>query len=313
MPKPGAPALLPDLSAKIIVVTGANSGLGYETTLALAGAGATVILGCRDVARAAEAAAAIRAQHPAARLEVEALDLASLASVAAFADAIAQRHQRLDVLCNNAGVMALPRRLTADGFEMQFGTNHLGHFALTGRLLPLLLRAERARVVTVSSLYHRGGRVRFDDLTWERGYRKWAAYSMSKLANLLFTYELQRRIDAAGRDLMSVAAHPGYAATNLQQAAPRMTGSAAANAFYGFANALFAQSAARGALPQIHACTAPEVRGGDFFGPRGPLELWGAPRRVSSSAESHREDAADRLFSVSEALTGVKYALAASE
>ncbi len=303
---------LPNLEGRNIVVTGANSGLGFETVRALAGAGATVTMACRDLARAEDAAAAVRRYHPRARLELLRLDLASLDSVADFAERLAERCPRLDVLCNNAGVMALPWRQTADGFEMQFGTNHLGHFALTGRLLPLLLAAPDSRVVTVSSIYHRFGRLRWDDLGSEATYRKWPAYSMSKLANLLFATELQRRLAGAGHSTISVAAHPGYSATNLQQAGPRLAGATWTGGVMAAGNALLAQSAARGALPQLYACAAPEVVGGAYYGPAGPFELWGSPRRVEPVAAARSVEDAARLWILSEELTGVGYAALAT-
>src|SRR5713101_6111374 len=202
---------IPDLSGKTIVVTGGNSGIGYEAALEFARKRAKVILACRDLGKARTAADQIAASSPGADVEVMALDLSSLASIRAFADAFHLQHPALHVLCNNAGVMAIPYRSTVDGFEMQFGTNHLGHFALTGLLLDRLLATDGARVVNVSSGAHRMGRMHFDDLQWEHGYRKWPAYGQSKLANLLFTFELQRRVDAAGKKLISVACHPGYA------------------------------------------------------------------------------------------------------
>jgi len=216
---------IPDLGGKTIVVTGANSGLGFEASRAFARNGARVVLACRNVEKAAAARDDILASAPRANVEIRALDLASLASVRAFADSLVSNHERLDVLCNNAGVMALPRRETADGFEMQLGTNHLGHFALTGLLLPLLKRTG-ARVVTQSSGAHRMGRIDFDDLHGRRYYGRWRAYGQSKLANLLFAYELQRRLENEGVGVISVACHPGYAATELQFAAARMEGAA---------------------------------------------------------------------------------------
>ena len=209
------------------------------------------------------------------------LDLASLASIRAFADAFRSRYQAFHILLNNAGVMALPYRRTADGFEMQFGTNHLGHFALTGLLLEPLLATERARVVTVSSTVHQIGRMRFDDPHGERGYQRWLAYGRSKLANLLFTYELQRRFTARNINAISVAAHPGYAATNLQSASARMEGPALHTWMLGLTNRVMAQSAAMGALPLLYACTAPEVQGGDYIGPDGFMEQ----RRVSKESQ----------------------------
>ena len=199
---------------------------------------------------------------------------------------------------NNAGVMALPYRKTADGFEMQFGTNHLGHFALTGLLLDRLLKTNGARVVTVSSGAHRMGRIRFDDPQWEQGYRKWPAYGQSKLANLLVAYELQRRLAAAGAKAISVAAHPGYASTNLQAVGPQMQGSSLLERLMEIGNALFSQNAAMGALPQIYAAVAPGVQGGDYYGPDGIGELWGHPRKVTSNASSQDVNAARRLWTL---------------
>jgi NAD(P)-dependent dehydrogenase (short-subunit alcohol dehydrogenase family) len=302
----------PDQTGKTILVTGANSGLGYETALALAGKGARVLIACRDLAKGREAEARIRAAHPRATVTVLALDLASLDDVRRAADAVHGETTRLDVLVNNAGVMALPYRKTRDGFEMQLGTNHLGPFALTGLVLDLLLATPGARIVTVSSGFHRLAEIRFDDPQWERGYSKWPAYGQSKVANLLFAYELQRRLAAAHAGAISVAAHPGYAATNLQFAGPRMEGSSMAERFSAIGNRLFAQSAAMGALPQLYAATAPDVRGGDYFGPSRIGELWGAPRKVVSNAHSNDATAAGRLWTLSEQLTGVRYGALAS-
>lgn len=298
---------IPDLSGKTILVTGGNSGIGYEAARQFARQGAHVVLACRDVQKGHTARGALQSEHPQASVEAMELDLASLASVRAFAEAYRTRHQRLDVLCNNAGVMALPYRKTADGFEMQFGTNHLGHFALTGLLLDRLLRTAGARVVTVSSGMHRMGRIRFGDLQWERGYRRWAAYGQSKLANLLFAYELQRRLDGAQAAVLSVACHPGYAATNLQLAGPRMAGSSVMEMFAQFLNQLVAQTAESGALPTLYAATAPEVGGGDYIGPDGLGEMRGSPTKGRSSARSHDREVAGKLWDISEKLTGVRY------
>jgi len=299
---------IPDLSGKTILVTGGNSGIGYEAARQFARKGAHVVLACRDVQKAQAARATITSEHPPAVVEPLELDLASLASVRAFAAAYRTRHKRLDVLCNNAGVMALPYRKTADGFEMQFGTNHLGHFALTGLLLDLVLQTPAARVVTVSSGAHRMGRIRFGDLHWERGYRKWAAYGQSKLANLLFAYELQRRLDGAKATAISVACHPGYAATNLQFAGPRMAGSSVMETLARLLNQLVAQNAEMGALPTLYAATASGVRGGDYIGPDGLGELRGHPTQVRSNGRSHDRDVATKLWEISERLTGVRYA-----
>jgi hypothetical protein len=298
---------IPDLSGKTIIVTGGNSGIGYEAALAFARKRAEVILACRDLGKARTAAAQIGASAPGAKVEVMELDLSSLASVRGFSDAFHLQHPALHVLCNNAGVMAIPYRQTADGFEMQFGTNHLGHFALTGLLLDRLIATAGARVVNVSSGAHRMGSIRFDDLQWRNGYRKWMAYGQSKLANLLFTFELQRRADAAGQKLLSVACHPGYAATNLQAVGPQMSGSSTMEYLTQVANRMLAQSSAMGALPTEYAAVAPEVHGGDYFGPDGIAELWGHPVKVGCSAAARDSTAGARLWEVSEQLTGVHY------
>jgi NAD(P)-dependent dehydrogenase (short-subunit alcohol dehydrogenase family) len=298
---------IPPQSGKTFVITGANSGIGYEAALQLAGKGAHVVLACRDQAKGQQAVAAIEAAHPAASVALMELDLANLQSIRRFADALRAASPALHGLCNNAGVMAIPYRRTADGFEMQFGTNHLGHFALTGLLLEPLLATPGARVVNVSSNAHKFGSMRWDDLQWERGYRKWFAYSQSKLANLLFSHELQRRLAGAGAGLISVACHPGYAATNLQGAGPRMQGSSVTEAVMEFANRVFAQTAAMGALPTLYAATAPDIRGGDYIGPDGLGEQWGSPKKVQSTARARDADAQRRLWEISEQLTGVRY------
>ncbi|TYK45910.1 oxidoreductase [Actinomadura decatromicini] len=296
---------IPGLRGRRAVVTGANSGIGYHTALQLARHGASVVLACRSAERGQAAFDRMRAAAPDADLVLGSLDLADLASVRTFAD----RHggEPLDILVNNAGVMALPRRSTADGFEMQFGTNHLGHFALTGLLLDALRSAASlrgpARVVTVTSAFAWTGRLSFDDLQGERRYRKWSAYSQAKLANLIFAKELDRRV----RELTSVAAHPGYAATNLQQAGPRMQGSSLMEKATGLGNALMAQSAAEGALPSLYAATSPDVEGGACYGPR-LLQYRGSPAKVVTPPQADRAGLGERLWDVSEALTGVAYA-----
>ena len=294
---------IPDQSGRLAIVTGANSGLGRSTAWELARAGATVIIACRNTAKGEEAATRIRQDVPAADLRVLALDLADLASVRSFADGLVV--DRVDILVNNAGVMAPPRRLTADGFESQLGTNHLGHFALTGHLLPRLLAAPAPRVVTVSSGAHRIGRIRFDDLQGERRYVAWLAYGQSKLANLMFCFELQRRAVEAGTALKSVAAHPGYAATNLQFAAPRLP-----DRMIMRVTNLVAQSAEMGALPSLYAATAPDLPGGSFVGPDGLMEQRGYPHVVTAAGKAYDEDAWRRLWEVSEELTGVRYQFA---
>jgi NAD(P)-dependent dehydrogenase (short-subunit alcohol dehydrogenase family) len=301
---------IPDCSGRTVVVTGANSGLGFETTKALAAKGAHVVMACRNTERGETARRDIERDQPDASLAVHELDLANLASVEAFAGAVDDEYDRLDALCNNAGVMHLPRRETADGFEMHIGTNHLGHFALTGRLLSKLRATPDSRVVTVSSELHRRGELDFDDLHGEDGYDRYAAYSQSKLANLLFAYELQRRLDAAAADTISVACHPGYAATNLQFAGPEMEGSRLRKTVMWVGNLLFAQDAAQGALPQLYAMTAPGVSGGDFYGPGGFMSMRGAPESQRSNAASHDAVDARRLWELSEEVTGVTYTLA---
>ncbi len=298
---------IPDQAGRVVVVTGATSGLGRQTALALARRGASVTLAVRDADRGAAAKGFIKREVPAADVSVGLVDLASLASVADFAAEFVGTHPGVDVLVNNAGVMALPRRTTVDGFELQFATNHLGHFALTGRLLPLLLARPGARVVTVSSGAAQMGRMHFSDLEGERRYQRWMAYAQSKLANLLFAFELDRRVRAAGVDLVSVAAHPGYAATNLQAVGPRMTGNMIAERMADFGNRLVAQSDAQGALPQLYAATAPGVQGGDYFGPDGLFGLRGAPTKVRPPGRALDAAAAHLLWDRSEELTEVRY------
>ena len=296
-----------DLTGRRILITGSNSGIGLEAARLLAAHGAAVTIACRDLTKGHQAMEAIRTTVPDADLELLELDLADLTIVAAAAEEFRSRWERLDVLINNAGVMALPFRQTVDGFEMQFGTNHLGHFALTGQLLPALLAAPAPRVVTLSSGMHKFGRMNFDNLDASRGYRKWPVYSMSKLANLQFTFELHRRATAAGLPLLAVAAHPGYASTNLQGAGPRMAGAAIGPGAWSVFNAIAGQSAARGVLPTVYAATAPDVKGGDYIGPDGIGELRGNPVKVGATRAAKDPVQAARLWSVSEDLTGVVY------
>jgi NAD(P)-dependent dehydrogenase (short-subunit alcohol dehydrogenase family) len=302
------PSQIPAQTGKVALITGANSGIGFEAARGLARAGAHVVLACRDLDKAHAAEARLRAEIPDAVLEPLALDLSHLESVRVAARHFASAHEQLDVLCNNAGVMAIPRRESADGFEMQFAVNHLGHFALTGMLLPTLLRTPSARIVTVSSSAHRIGSMRFDDLDGARSYHKWVAYGQSKLANLLFAYELHRKLAAAGAHAISVACHPGYAATNLQHVGPQLTGARVAALVYRLGNALIAQSAEHGAWPTLYAATAPDVSSGDYIGPSGPGELFGKPEHVRSSSVSHDVELARRLWQISVARTGVDYA-----
>jgi NAD(P)-dependent dehydrogenase (short-subunit alcohol dehydrogenase family) len=296
-------AEIPSQLGRTAVVTGATGGLGYETALALAKAGSEVILTGRDDRKGRSAIEKISREVTAAKVSYEHLDLASLASVADFAQRMHARHS-VDLLINNAGVMALPRRqTTADGFEMQFGTNHLGHFALTARLMPLLRRASGPRVVSVSSLAHRTGFVDFDDLQGARVYSPWKAYGQSKLATLMFALELQRRSDAAGWNLISNAAHPGFARTGLFASGPGGLLSLATD----LAAPFFGHSAADGALPILFAATSPEARPGAYYGPGGIGELRGAPARALIMPQARDAAAAARLWNVSEKLAGTSF------
>ena len=298
-------ANIPDLTGKVVAVTGASSGIGFEAAKEFARKGAETILACRSPERGQRAVDAIRAEVPGARADLMLLDLASLASIERFAVAFSKRYSRLDVLANNAAVMGGPYAQTEDGFERQVGTNHLGHFALTGRLLDVLLATPEARVVNVSSLAHRRGQIDLDDLLYEKGgYGGWTAYFRTKLLNLLFTYELQRRFERAGAEAHSLAAHPGFTATHL--------GDDLANRWkfewwYRLFNVLV-QGPAMGALPTLRAATDPEAKGGQYYGPRGLFEERGRPVVVTSSEASHNEADARRLWAISEELTGVRYA-----
>lgn len=297
---------IPDQTGRTIIVTGANSGLGFETTLALARKGAHVLMACRSADKAEAARAEIVRQVPHASLEVHALDLGSLASVRAFAASFTAQYQQLDILFNNAGVMAPPRRETEDGFELQFGTNHLGHFALTGLVLDRLLATPGSRIVGVTSVAHHMGRIDFADLQRRQSYDRWQAYGQSKLANILFSFELHRRLSAAQARTISVAAHPGYSNTHLQAAGPGMDGKSGSYHIFQYTNELMAQSAAMGTLPQLYAGTAPGVLGGDYYGPEW-FGFRGYPQRRKPNQSAYDAEVAARLWQVSEELTGVSY------
>ncbi len=292
---------VPDVSGKVAIVTGANSGIGYETARVLAQRGATVIMACRNLDKANSAAEQIRALRPTGEIVVMQLDLADLDSVRQFAEHFQAEHNRLDLLINNAGIMVPPFGTTEQGFEQQFGVNHLGHFALTAGLIDRLIETPGARVVNVSSSAHRFGKVDFEDLNWQhKEYSAMGAYGQSKLANLLFTYELQRKLEQASHGTIAVAAHPGYTATNLQGDTAPMQ----------LMNRLVAQPQPMGALPTLYAATARDVRGGQYFGPSGILEMGGNPERVESNARSHDKGNAYQLWTVSEALTDTPLSLA---
>ena len=289
---------VPGQQGRLAVVTGANTGLGFETARVLAARGASVVLAVRDTEKGKAAAARIAGTTPGANVMVQPLDLASLESIRAAAGALRARHPAIDLLVNNAGVMFPPKQATRDGFELQFGTNHLGHFALTGLLLEQMLPVPGSRVVTVSSLAHRvRARINFDDLQGERSYSRVAAYGQSKLANLMFAYELARRLSGAGATI-AVAAHPGLAATELSRYTP---------AIVAFSYALVSQHAAMGALPVLRAATDPGVAGGQYYGPRGFFGARGYPTLAHSSRRSRDTAVQRRLWAVSEELTGVTF------
>ena len=288
---------LGDQNGRVAIVTGANSGIGFETARVLAAKGATVVMACRNLDKANPKADEIRTAHRGAKVEVMQLDLSDLDSVRRFAEAFRTKHSRLDLLINNAGIMVPPYGKTVQGFETQFGVNHLGHFALTGSLLDLVTNTPDSRIVTVSSVAHLMGRIDFSDLNWENGYKAQAAYGQSKLANLLFTYELQRRLTAAGKHTLAVAAHPGWTETNLQEHAKAVK----------FLNRFLAQQPLMGALPTLYAATEPSVNGAEYYGPSGFLEMNGPPKRVKSNKRSRDRNVAERLWNVSEDLTGVHF------
>jgi len=298
---------VPSMSGRTVLITGANSGVGFESASVLAERGATVVLACRNPRKAIDAAARISTARPEAHVDVLELDLADLASVGRAAETFAREHDRLDVLLNNAGVMAIPQQKTADGLEMQFGTNHVGHFALTGLLLERLLATPESRIVNVSSLAHRNGRVDFDNLNGELGYSRLGAYGQSKLCNLLFTDELRRRLDRAGASTLAVSAHPGVAATNLFFVSAGIDAPQFLQALVGRIPSLFSQSAAMGALPLLYAATEPSVGSGDYIGPGGLAEMTGYPKPVPTSRHAQDRGTAERLWRVSEDLTGVTY------
>jgi NAD(P)-dependent dehydrogenase (short-subunit alcohol dehydrogenase family) len=305
---------IPEQSGKTFVVTGSNSGIGLEAARALAQRGAEVILACRSQEKGQLALDQLRAETPAAKAKLMKLDLASLASIREFAERFKGEHGRLDALINNAGLMAIPRATTADGFEMQLGTNHLGHFALTGLLFGRLVESGTAgvpaRVVSVASQAHRMGKMRFDDLMGEKRYEKWAAYGQSKLANLLFTFELARRIEARwgeGATVAAIACHPGYSATELQGKGPELEKSAFGAMIMKLGNGLLAQSAAMGALPTLRAACDPDAKSGDYYGPAGITEMAGPPVKVGCTTAAKDPESARQLWERSRDLTGVDF------
>lgn len=289
---------VPDQNGRVAVVTGASSGIGYETARVLAEKNAKVIIAVRNLYKGEKAAEKIKTRHEKADLVIMELDLANLKSVKQFAESFKKEYEQLDLLINNAGVMIPPYSKTTDGFELQFGTNHLGHFALTGLLLDLLKKTAGSRIVNVSSMAHTQGNINFDDLNWgKRTYAPWNAYGDSKIANLYFTYELNRKMDSADKTPLVVAAHPGVTATDLQRHSGLVS----------FLSNLFAQKIEMGALPTLYAAVAPDVKSGDYFGPSGFKEIRGYPKKVESNALSHDTTIANKLWDISEKLTGIPY------
>ena len=291
---------------KIVIITGANSGLGFETSKELAAKGATIIMACRNLDSAEEAKQLIISEHPEANLVIKHLDLASLESIMKFAEEFKAEFSRLDILYNNAGLMAIPHMITEDGFEMQFGVNYLAHFALTGLLLDVLEKTSDSRIVSLSSVFHLIGKIRLDDLFFEKKYKKWPAYAQSKLANLMFTYELQRKLSKNGSTTIAVAAHPGYAKTHLQTRGSKLAGSKIREFFVNVINFILGRSASKGAEAQIYAGTDPNVSGGVFYGP-SIIGIWGGPNRNWSTGLSKNVEMATELWNKSEELTGIKY------
>jgi len=293
---------IPDQTGRTVIITGANSGLGKVSSVALARKGATVVLAVRTVAKGTAVANATKHEIPDADVRVRELDLSSLASVRTFAAMIRGEFPAIETLINNAGVMRTPYVKTADGFEMQLGTNYLGHFALTGLLLPLLQKGDHPRVVTLSSTEHKPGHMNFDDLMSDKGYAPRRAYQQSKLANTLFGLELDRKLRAIHSPLISVLAHPGVSATNLATSGPTCV----SGAMVKLMSTILSQPAEQGALPQLYAATAPDVQGGDFYGPSGRQEMRGPVTKVHASDEAKNPDVAQRLWCISEELTGVQ-------
>ncbi len=289
-----------DQKGKVVIVTGASSGIGFETARVLAGKNAIVIIAVRNLIKGKNAIEKIKALYPKADVHVTEIDLADLNSVKSFAEYFNKSFKKLDLLINNAGVMIPPYSKTADGFELQFGTNHLGHFALTGLLIDLIKSTNNSRIINVSSAAHKSGNLNFDDLNWEkRKYKAWKAYGDSKISNLYFTYELQRKLSSSNSNIIVSASHPGWTATDLQ----RHSG------FFEFLNPLFAQKPEMGALPTLYAAVSNDVKGGDYYGPSGWQEWRGYPKKVKSNDLSYDKDIAAKLWKVSEDLTGIKFNL----
>lgn len=303
------PRKIPDQGGRTAVVTGANSGIGFETAKVLSEKGCRVVMACRSKKKGEEARDQIKRDFPSADLHVMKLDLADLESVREFVSDFKDFSSGLDLLINNAGIMAIPLRRTSQGFEMQFGVNHLGHFALTGLLFGLLKNTVGSRIVNVSSPAHRFGTIRFHDLHWEKGYRKWKAYGMSKLANILFTYELAERISSLDIDMKVLAAHPGYADSRLIEKGPEMRGRKFLVKSSRVVNRIFAQSASMGALPILYAALDPGAENKGYYGPGGLAGLWGYPVRTWPSGQKIKNNGKIQLWDISENLTGTRFTL----
>lgn len=300
---------IPEQNGKTVVISGANSGLGFHTSLALAQKGARIIMACRNQEKGEAARQKVLALQPGYEPELWDLDLSNLSSVRIFAEKLLEKHGAPGLLINNAGLMAIPYLRTADGFEMQFGVNHLGHFALTALLWPGMRSKPDARIINLSSLAYRIGEIRFEDIHWEHGYKKWGAYGMSKLANLLFTTELAMKLMDADSGVIVAAAHPGYADTSLQAKGMLMAGSKSKAGFFNLANRFIAQSAAMGALPSLYAATAPDVESGGFYGPSGFMRMKGWPAPEEPDPRRVSPEVAAQLWTLSEDLTGIKFPL----
>lgn len=297
---------IPNLDDKVIVITGANSGLGFECSRILAEKGATIVMAVRTIAKGEQAKADILKDNPQAQLDVMALDVGDLSSVRAFADAFKAKYDRLDILLNNAGVMAIPRQETADGFEMQLGVNHLGHFALTGLLLDLIVKTPNARIHNVTSSANYTGTINFDDLMGEKSYGRWEAYGQSKLANVFFTFELQKRLISADFDTITNTSHPGLVLTNLQANSVEQSGTGFEAFLYRLIEPIMAQDISMGVLPMLYGSTADEAKGGVFYGPR-LFNMRGYPAEKKTNKEANDAQALKRFWDISEELTGVNY------
>ena len=301
---------IPELAGKVIIITGANSGLGLESTKRLAEKGATIVMACRNLSKAEKAKAEVLSEQPNTKLDIMALDNASLDSVRAFADAFKSKYDRLDILLNNAGVMAIPRQETAEGFEMQLGVNHLAHFTLTGLLLDIITKTPNARIHNTSSSANFNGNINFDDLMSKENYSRWGAYGQSKLANIFFTYELQKRLQAAGHDTLTNTSHPGLVMTNLQANSLEESGqSLIERILYRIAGPLMAQDVSMGVLPQLFGATAVAAKGGVFYGPQ-KRNIRGYPAQKEANQSANDAAALKRFWEVSEELTDITYSFA---